>query len=232
MIHKARASQTWQRFASNKRITRREILKPSDGVQWILNQRILPRPITELRALELGCGNGRDALSLLKLGASVTANDGTPANVEALSHILTDPSWDNFRNRNNLDETAVERFTPLPGLFGEVDLPQTDFLLAQSCLSYCPTYDIFMHVWEQIKAALVPGAVILVDFHGLNWAFRDPSYHEQFAGNMMLLSIDAARALFQGAFEIHTEVPVDMRAPHTNTIVEYMDISRFVAIRK
>lgn len=93
-------------------------------------------------ALDLGCGDGRDTVELLRRNWRVLAVDGEPKAIARL------------RQRRDIDrshlETRVQRFEhlTLP--------PDVDLINASFCLPFCPP-DHFPELWEEIVMALRPG---------------------------------------------------------------------------
>jgi SAM-dependent methyltransferase len=93
-------------------------------------------------AVDLGCGDGRDTVELLRRGWRVLAIDGEQ---EAIARLLSRPDI----NRDRLETQAVR--------FEEVNLPeQVDLVNASFSLPFCPP-EHFPSVWEKIVASLRPG---------------------------------------------------------------------------
>jgi SAM-dependent methyltransferase len=93
-------------------------------------------------AIDLGCGDGRDTVELLRRGWQVLAIDGEG---EAISRLLSRPDIDT----RNL-ATVVDRFETM-------HLPQgADLINASFCLPFCPPAH-FPSVWSKIRQALRPG---------------------------------------------------------------------------
>ncbi|MDB9525418.1 class I SAM-dependent methyltransferase [Oscillatoria sp. CS-180] len=93
-------------------------------------------------AVDLGCGDGRDTVELLRRNWRVLAIDGEP---EAIARLSKRPDI----NRTYL-ETRVQKFEDiaLP--------PDVDLINASFCLPFCsPSY--FSELWEEIVVALRPG---------------------------------------------------------------------------
>ncbi len=93
-------------------------------------------------AVDLGCGEGRDTIELLRRGWSVLAIDAEPAAIEAL------------RARPDLPpgarlETRIARFEAAPW-------PEVDLVNASFSLPLCP-FESFARVWARIRATLRPG---------------------------------------------------------------------------
>ena len=93
-------------------------------------------------AVDLGCGNGRDTVELLRRKWHVLAIDGEP---EAIAYLRQNPHI----NRTYL-ETRVQRFEnlTLP--------PEVDLINASFSLPFCPV-ESFSDLWEVIVTALKPG---------------------------------------------------------------------------
>jgi tellurite methyltransferase len=90
-------------------------------------------------AVDLGCGDGRDTVELLRRGWQVLAIDGEE---QAIDRLL---------KRSEIDlpllETRVERFE-------ELALPEkVDLINASFCLQFCPPAD-FPAFWQKIVAAI------------------------------------------------------------------------------
>jgi tellurite methyltransferase len=98
-------------------------------------------PAEEKFAVDLGCGDGRDTVELLRRGWRVLGIDGEQ---EAIARLLSRPDI----NRDRL-ETQVVRFEA-------VSLPkQVDLVNASFSLPFCPP-EHFPSLWEKIVSALRP----------------------------------------------------------------------------
>jgi SAM-dependent methyltransferase len=92
-------------------------------------------------AIDLGCGDGRDAVELLQRGWRVLAIDGE---AQAIDRLLSRPL------QPALLQTQLMRFEALT-------LPTAvDLINASFCLPFCPPAN-FSHLWQTIVAALKPG---------------------------------------------------------------------------
>jgi tellurite methyltransferase len=98
-----------------------------------------PAPRT---AIDLGCGEGRDTLELLRRGWHVVATDAHP---DALSHLLARVPRD---QAERLETRTVE--------FRSTRLPRADLVNASFALPFCGPGD-FPVVWEEISRAISPG---------------------------------------------------------------------------
>ncbi|MDB9512299.1 class I SAM-dependent methyltransferase [Kamptonema animale CS-326] len=112
-------------------------------------------------AIDLGCGDGRDTIELLKRGWRVLAIDGQ---VDAITRL---------RNRLDVDfkllETRVERFE-LVTLPDSVDLVNASF-----SLPFCPPAN-FSELWEKIATCLREGGRFSGHFFGERDSWADRSY--------------------------------------------------------
>lgn len=93
-------------------------------------------------AVDLGCGDGRDTVALLRRHWQVLAIDGEEA---AIARLLSRPDLD----LDNL-QTRIERFE-------ELALPRSlDLINASFCLPFCPPIS-FPGLWQTITNALRAG---------------------------------------------------------------------------
>jgi tellurite methyltransferase len=96
-------------------------------------------------AVDLGCGDGRDTVELLRRGWQVLAIDGEP---KAFERLLSRPELQDH-SPDHL-QTQLIRFEALT-------LPaQVDLINASFCLTFCPP-DHFPALWQTITTALKPG---------------------------------------------------------------------------
>jgi SAM-dependent methyltransferase len=111
----------------------------------------------DLVAVDLGCGEGIETLELLARGWMVTAVDGAP---EAIARL-----------RASVSDEAAARLVTIVSSFGEVELPDADFVYASFSLPFCPPSE-FGAVWQRICEALRPGAFFAGHLFGPNdsWA--------------------------------------------------------------
>jgi len=93
-------------------------------------------------AIDLGCGEGRDTVELLRRGWQVLAIDGTE---EAIARLL-----------QREDLPYPERLTTQVARFDQVQLPPADLINASYSLPFCFPVD-FPALWQQIETTLKPG---------------------------------------------------------------------------
>ena len=94
------------------------------------------------RAVDLGCGGGRDAVELLRRGWRVLALDAQASAIEAL------------RTRDDLPATG--RLETIVCGFEHAAIPGADLVNASFALPLCRP-DAFPWLWARITAALPPG---------------------------------------------------------------------------
>ena len=90
-------------------------------------------------AIDLGCGDGIEALELLARGWSVTAVDTEEAGLASL--------------RTRIPASAVHRIRTICASFTEVNLPDAYLIHAGFSLPFCPPHS-FPAMWVQIRQAL------------------------------------------------------------------------------
>jgi SAM-dependent methyltransferase len=99
-------------------------------------------PDRKLFAVDLGCGEGRDTVELLRRGWQVLAVDG---NGEAIARMLA---------RSDINP---ELLTTQTMQFEQLVLPTAvDLINASFSLPFCPP-EQFPHLWEKIVTSLKPG---------------------------------------------------------------------------
>jgi len=128
------------------------------------------------RALDLGCGDGRDTIELLRRGWSVTAIDAAPVAIERLSA--------------RPDLPPGSKLTALCGQFQKLLWPEVDLVNASFALPLCPPAQ-FPALWGKIKASLASRGWFAGQLYGPrdDWA-RDPA--------LTILDETDTRALFAG----------------------------------
>jgi tellurite methyltransferase len=110
-------------------------------------------------AVDLGCGDGRDAVELLRRGWSVLAIDAEP---EAIARLEARPDLPPQRRL----ETRTARFEA-------TQWPETDLVNASFALPLVPP-DAFAALWRSIVASLKPGGRFAGQLYGERdgWAGR------------------------------------------------------------
>ena len=109
-------------------------------------------------AIDLGCGEGTEALELLARGWSVTAVDTEEAGLAAL--------------RTRIRASAVHRIRIICGSFAEVNLPHAYLIHAGFSLPFCPPQK-FPAMWVRIRQALVPGGIFAGQLFGIHDSWAD-----------------------------------------------------------
>lgn len=112
-------------------------------------------------AIDLGCGDGTEALELLARGWSVTAVDATEAGLRLLNA--------------RIPAAAADRIRVICASFSDADLPRAHLIHAGFSLPYSPP-QTFPATWARIRQALGPGGVFAGQLFGIrdSWA-DDPS---------------------------------------------------------
>ncbi len=98
----------------------------------------------ERLAVDLGCGEGRDTVELLRRGWRVLALDAEREAIERL------------RARPDLDSDAAARLEIRMSSFEEADWPRADLVNSSFALPFCPP-DHFPALWERIALSLRRG---------------------------------------------------------------------------
>lgn len=122
-------------------------------------------------AVDLGCGDGRDAIELLRRGWSVVAVDAEP---EAVTRLKARP-----------DLPAEASLVPVCARFEDARWPVADLVNASFALPLCPP-DRFPALWRKIVASLKPGG----RFAGQLYGDRDG-----WVGNPGMTHLDRAAAM-------------------------------------
>jgi tellurite methyltransferase len=115
-------------------------------------------------AVDLGCGDGRDTVELLRRGWRVLAIDGEP---QAFDRLLDQPIPDHQL------QTQLIKFETL------TLPPAIDLINASFCLPFCPPAN-FPTLWQTIVTALKPGGRFCGQLFGDrdSWAaFSNRSHH-------------------------------------------------------
>ena len=148
------------------------------------------------RAVDLGCGDGRDTIELLRRNWSVVAVDAEPAAIARLTTRGDLPPQAKLETRCASFETAD---------WGKVDLVNSSF-----ALPFCPPQS-FAALWHKIDASLSPGG----RFAGQLFGPRDSWARRGLDGRVVTIH-DAATAhgLFAAyAVELFQEEETDAVTP-------------------
>lgn len=149
-----------------------------------------------LRAADLGCGDGRDTIELLRRGWSVIAIDSEPAAIARL------------RARGDLPHGA--KLDARCSTFEDADWGRVELVNASFALPFCPP-EAFPALWQKIGASLAPGG----RFAGQLFGPRDSWAHKGLDDRAVtILDEAAARALFSGyTIELFEEEETDAVTP-------------------
>lgn len=109
-------------------------------------------------AIDLGCGDGTDALELLARGWSVTAVDATEAGLKLLSA--------------RIPAAAADRIRVICASFSETDLPRAQLIHAGFSLPFCLP-QAFPGTWARIRQALAPGGIFAGQLFGIRDSWAD-----------------------------------------------------------
>lgn len=128
-------------------------------------------------AVDLGCGEGRDTIELLRRGWTVTAID------------LTAESLDHLRTRAGADP----RLTTIHAAMEDAEWPRADLVNASRSLPFCAP-DRFAELWTRITASLTPGGRFAGHLFGprLSWA-SEVVTHSREAALALLADFDLER---------------------------------------
>lgn len=148
-------------------------------------------------AVDLGCGDGRDAIEMLRRGWRVRAVDAEPVALERLT------------GRPDLPIDA--HVEPVISRFEEVELPREALLINSSfALPLCEPAD-FQRLWQRIRTTLPAGGRFAGQFYGErdSWNGRD---------GITFLTRDQALTLLDGMeVELFEEEEADGTTPRGNT---------------
>ena len=121
----------------------------------------------ELFAVDLGCGDGKEARVLLSRGWTVLAVDGAPGGIARLL--------------DSVPPAEAKRLTTRVAPFAEVEVPAADLVYAGLSLPFCDPGD-FGSLWSRIVTALRPGGVFAGHFFGPSdtwFGTPDMTFHTQ-----------------------------------------------------
>jgi SAM-dependent methyltransferase len=147
-------------------------------------------------AVDLGCGDGRDTIELLRRGWHVIGIDSEPVALERLRARQDLPSGAKLDLRGEKFEDAA---------WGQVEFVNSSF-----ALPFCPPA-VFPALWRKIDASIRPGGRFAAQLCGLrdSWAVRGMDNHP-----ITFHEEAAARALFANyAIELFEEEETDSVTP-------------------
>jgi tellurite methyltransferase len=126
-------------------------------------------------AVDLGCGEGRDTIELLRRGWSVLAIDAEPKALAGL--------------RARADLPAGAKLQTLAARFEDADWPAADLVNASFALPLCPP-ERFPALWSRIVASLRPDGRFAGQLYGDRdgWAGQAGMTHLDRAGVTRLLA--------------------------------------------
>ena len=132
------------------------------------------------KAIDLGCGAGRDTIFLLKNNWNVLAIDR-----EDTKDIIS----------NKLNEEEARRFRFIRQDFENIKLQENDLVVANFSLPFCNKKD-FNELWYKVVESISEQGYFVGTFFGLN----DSWVKEK--ENMVFLSKQQVLKLFENSFEI------------------------------
>jgi SAM-dependent methyltransferase len=145
-----------------------------------------PPPSRHRFAVDLGCGQGRDTVELLRRGWRVLAIDVAP---EAIDLLRANPSL-----------THPERLQTLVAPFHEATWPTPHLVNATYSLPFCPAHH-FPTVWQRIVDSLPRGCRFAGTFFGHHDDWARPDGHSRTFGPSLHHTRPQLDALFT-AFDI------------------------------
>ncbi|MEX2219223.1 MAG: class I SAM-dependent methyltransferase [Phycisphaerales bacterium] len=135
----------------------------------------LPMPPGPRFAIDLGCGEGRDTLELLRRGWRVLAIDSTPEAIDRLRAQAEAILGEEARATGSRPSPAATRAEPRLRTridrFETAPLPPCDLLNASFSIPHCDPAD-FPGIWSRIVAAIRPGGRFAGQLFGVldSWA--------------------------------------------------------------
>jgi SAM-dependent methyltransferase len=108
-------------------------------------------PAHSKKAIDLGCGNGRDAITLLKNGWNVIAVDSEPLAIEYI--------------KKNLDPEMESKLSFQCESFENVSWQDVSMINASFSLPFCPK-EHFEDVWSNIRKSIVKDGLFSGNFFG------------------------------------------------------------------
>jgi len=130
--------------------------------------------VTGRRAVDMGCGSGRDTFELLRRGWTVTAQDHTPGAFTLMWPMVP--------------QECKSRLTTSTAAYADFVVPEAELINASYALPFCEP-DRFDDMWERIERALVVGGRFAGQFFGEqdDWAsLPDRTHHTREELNHLL----------------------------------------------
>lgn len=134
-------------------------VKAHENVIAFLNLNVEPNI-----AIDIGCGAGRDTIALLKHNWNVLAIDK-----EDTEHII----------KEQLTEEEKERFSFYKSVFGEMNLPKTNLVVANFSLPFAKK-EYFDLIWNKINNSLLRGGFFVGNFFGKKDSWAKDKKHLNF----------------------------------------------------
>ena len=135
------------------------------------------------RAVDLGCGAGRDTAELLRRGWHVVAID---AEAEAIERL---------RGRGDLGDGALDRLETSVARYGEARWSDADLVNSSFALPFCPPHE-FAQIWSRITNSLARGGRFCGQLFGDRdgWAPADDmSFQTRYGAEQLLEPFDVER---------------------------------------
>ncbi len=151
-----------------------ENLLPNRIVRRFISMNVVPG-----KAIDLGCGAGRDSVYLIKNGWNVLAIDR-----EDTSKLISD--------KLNIDELKKFRFELYS--FENVLLEKNNLLVANYSLPFC-ALDNFYELWHKISSSILKDGYFVGNFFGVNDSWRDKF-------KIIFLTKEQVLQLFEEMFDI------------------------------
>ena len=132
-----------------------QMLPPCNNVKYFINLKNKPA-----KAVELGCGAGRDTVFLIKSGWEVLAID--KENTEGII-------------KNKLTDEEQKKFKFQMQAFEKLELPQNNLVVANYSLSFCNKTN-FNKMWKTIADSIELQGYFVGNFFGVNdeWTKTQP----------------------------------------------------------